>query len=216
MPYDPEDVTSGEIGAKGSFRVGAARFRSQLALYMSWTRNVQQTTTLSTTNPAFTLENVGGNRIYGAEFELSGTVPLGGGRLSASANVSGSHGTWTDGSSILSNGAVLDLSGKRTPRTRNYIVNINGMYDHPLVRGIDLMLTASYQTAAGGWDDATLTRKSQNYSILDLSAGVRGRNWKLLGSIKNVTNDLYYIVSVGGNDYYNTPRTYGATLSFEW
>ena len=216
VPYDPEDVTSGEVGAKGSFRVGAARFRSQLALYMSWTRNVQQTTTLSTTNPAFTLENVGGNRIYGAEFELSGTVPLGGGRLSASANVSGSHGTWTDGSSLLSNGAVLDLSGKRTPRTRDYIVNINGMYDHPLVRGIDLMLTASYQTAAGGWDDATLTRKSQNYSILDLSAGVRGRNWKLLGSIKNVTNDLYYIVSVGGNDYYNTPRTYGATLSFEW
>jgi len=216
VPYDPEDVTSGEVGAKGSFSIGAARFRSQLALYMSWTRNVQQTTTLSITNPAFTLENVGGNRIYGAEFELSGTVPLAGGRLSASANVSGTHGTWKDGSSILSNGAVLDLSGKQTPRTRDYMVNVNGMYDHLLVRGVDLMLTASYQTAAGGWDDATLTRKSQNYSILDLSAGVRGRHWKLLGSVKNVTNDLYYIVSVGGNDYYNTPRTYSATFSVEW
>lgn len=216
VPYDPENVVAGEVGAKGRWTIGAARFRSQLAVYVSDTGNVQQTTELSSTNPVFTLENVGGNRIWGGELELTGTVPLAGGRLSGAANVSGSHGTWNDGAQILYKGAILDLSGKTTPRSRDYIVNVNGMYDHPLFTGIDLMLTASYQTAAGGWDDASLTRKSQNYSILDLTAGLRGRNWTLLGTIKNVTNTSYYIVSVGGNDYFNTPRTYGATLSYNW
>jgi len=215
-PYDPEDVIAGEIGAKGRFQIGPAQFRSQLALYVTHTSDVQQTTTLSATNPAFTLENVGGNRIYGGEFELTGTVPLAGGRLSGSANISRSRGHWEDGASILFQGAVLDLAGKVTPRARDYIVNLNGMYDLPVGGGLTAMLTASYQTAAGGWDDASLTRKSQNYSILDLSAGVRARNWTLLASVKNVTNDLYYIVSVGGNDYYNAPRTYGATLSFNF
>lgn len=216
VPYDPEDVTAAELGVKGRFAIGSARFRSQLATYVSWTRDVQQTTSLSAANPAFTLENVGGNRIVGAEYELTGTMPMAGGRLSGSLNVSRSRGHWDDGSSILFNGALLDLSGKVTPRARDYIVNLNGMYDHPLTGGVDLMLTASYQTAAGGWDDASLTRASQNYSIVDLSAGLRGRNWTLLGSVKNVTDKLYYIVSVGGNDYYNAPRTYGATLSFNW
>jgi len=216
VPYDPEDVTAAEIGVKGRFNIGAAHFRSQLATYVSWTRDVQQTTTLSPTNPAFTLENVGGNRIIGAEYELTGTVPLASGRLSGSLNVSRSRGRWNDNASILFNGAVLDLGGKVTPRARDYIINLNGMYDLPLGGGITGMLTASYQTAAGGWDDASLTRKSQNYSILDLSAGLRGDNWTLLASVKNVTNQLYYIVSVGGNDYYNAPRTYGATLSFNF
>jgi len=31
-----------------------------------------------------------------------------------------------------------------------------------------------------------------------------------------VTNDIYTVVTVGQNDYFNTPRTYGATFSFEW
>jgi hypothetical protein len=71
VPYNPEDITSGEIGVKGRFRIGSAVFRSQLAVYYSVTRNVQQTTTLSATNPAFTLENVGTDDIFGGEFELT-------------------------------------------------------------------------------------------------------------------------------------------------
>lgn len=216
VPYNPEDIVAGEVGTKVQFRIGKMIFRSQLALYYSVTKDVQQTTTLSATNPAFTLENVGDNYIYGGEFEMNAVVPLAGGRLSADFNLSGERGKWKDGASIMSAGTVINLAGRQTPRTRDYIINLNGSYDHPLGGGITGMLTASYQTAAGGYDNATLDRKSQNYSILNLSAGLRTKNWTLLGFVKNVTNDIYYTVEVGANDYYNTPRTYGATLSFKW
>jgi outer membrane receptor protein involved in Fe transport len=215
-PYDPEDITSGEVGAKGSWRIGATTLRGQIALFYNESRDVQQTTTLSTTNPSFTLENVGSNYIYGGEFELGLRAPVAGGRFSATFNLSGAHGKWKDGASIIASGAVLDLAGKTTPRARDYIISLNGQYDHDVGGGMNLMATASYQTASGGYDDASLTRKSDGYSMLDLSTGIRGEHWSLMGYVKNVTNDLYTVVTVGGNDYFNTPRTYGATLSFDW
>lgn len=216
VPYNPEDITSGEIGAKGHFRLGAINFRSQLSLYYSVSRGVQQTTTLTQTNPAFTLENVGTDDILGGEFELTGTVPLAGGRLVTGVNVSGEHGNWRDGASIINAGVVIDLSGKATPRARDYIINLNAMYDHPVTGSLDAMFTASYQTAYGGYDDASLTRPSSNYSIVDLSAGIKTRNWTLMAYVKNLTDKIYRIVTVGGNNYYNTPRTYGASFSFNW
>ncbi|MCW3834445.1 TonB-dependent receptor [Sphingomonas canadensis] len=216
VAYNPEDIAQGELGVKAMFRSGGAVFRGQLAAYYGETRDVQQTTTLSTTNPAFTLENVGDNRIYGAELELSAMVPLGQGRFTASMNASASHGKWKDGASILFQGAVLDLSGKDTPRARDYMITLNGGFTHPLGGGIDGLFTASFQTAGGGFDDASLARASDSYSNVDLSAGIQGKNWRLLGYVKNLTNDIYRVVTVGGNNYYNTPRTWGGSISFDW
>lgn len=216
VPYDPEDLTQGELGVKTMFRSGGSIFRGQLALYYGETRNVQQTTTLTVTNPAFTLENVGDNRVYGAELELSAMVPLGAGTLSLSGSASTSHGSWKDGAGILYQGAVLDLSGEETPRARDYMVTLNAGLTYPLGGGVDGLFTASYQAAGGGYDDASLLRKSEAYSTADVSVGVQGENWRLLGYVKNLTNDIYRVVNVGGNNYYNTPRTWGASLSLEW
>ncbi|WP_342249008.1 TonB-dependent receptor [Sphingomonas sp. OTU376] len=217
VPYDPEDLTQGELGVKTVFRSsGGSVFRGQLAVYYGETRDVQQTTTLSSTNPAFTLENIGDNRVYGAELELAALVPVGVGKFTLSGSASTSHGTWKDGSSILFQGTVLDLSGKDTPRARDYMITLNAGMTYPLGGGIDGLFTASYQAAGGGFDDASLTRESEPYSTADLSVGVQGKNWRLLGFVKNVTNDIYRVVSVGGNNYYNNPRTWGGTLSFNW
>lgn len=216
VPYDPEDILSGEVGVKGQFHIGGALFRGQLAVYYSKTDDVQQTTVLSMTNPAFTLENVGSNHVIGGELELGMQVPLAGGRFSTNFNLSGSHGTWDDGASILYSGAPIDLSGEETARTRDYIINLNAQYDHEIADGMTGLLTASYQTAAGGYDDASLTRESENYSILDLSAGIRTEHWSILGYVKNVTNDIYRVVILANNNYYNTPRTYGVTFSVNW
>ena len=216
VPYDPEDIVQGEIGSKVQFHVGSAVFRSQLALFYGKTMDVQQTTTLTATNPAFTLENVGDNRVYGGEFELSGLVPLAGGKLTAAVNVSGAHGIWDKGATIIFQGNTLDLSGKQTPRSRDYIFNINAAYDHPIGHGLTAYLAGSYQKAGGGYDNASLERLSQNYEIANLSVGIKTDRWTLSGYVNNVTNDIYYTVEVSGNDYYNTPRTYGFKLSVDW
>ncbi len=216
VPYNPEDITQGEIGAKWRTTIGPIDLRGQLALYYGVTRNVQQTTPLTAVNSTFTLENVGDDDIYGGELELNAATRVAGGRFNLGFNMSGERGRWHDGASIIYLGKVLDLSGKATPRARDYIINLTGNYDHPLGRGVTGVLTASYQTAAGGYDNASLERPSQNYSLLDLSAGIRTAHWSLLGYVKNVTNDVFYTVEVSGNDFYNTPRTYGARFSFNW
>ncbi len=217
VPYGPEDLTQGEIGVKTVFRSrGGSVFRGQLAVYYGETRDVQQTTTLSATNPAFTLENVGDNRVYGAELELAALVPVGQGKFSLSGSASTSHGNWKNGSSILYQGAVLDLADRVTPRARDYMLTLNAGLNYPLSGGLNGLFTASYQAAGGGFDDASLTRPSDEYSMADLSLGVEGKNWRLLGYVKNVTNEIYRTVTVGGNNYYNTPRTWGGSLSFNW
>lgn len=216
VPYNPEDIVQGELGTKWRAALGPVDLRGQLALYYGVTKNVQQTTPLTAVNPTFTLENVGDDHIYGAELELNASTQIAGGRFNLGFNLSGERGRWHDGATIIYQGRVLDLSGRSTPRTRDYIINLTGNYDHELGGGLSAVFTASYQTAAGGYDNASLERKSQNYSMLDLSAGIRATHWSLLGYVKNVTDDLFYTVEVSGNDFYNTPRTYGAKFTFNW
>lgn len=216
VPYNPEDITQGEIGLKTVWHIGASVVRGQIDVYYGKTRNVQQTTTLTVTNPAFTLENVGDDRIWGGELELSARIPLGAGEFTLAANASTSHGTWDDGAAILYQGALLDLSGEDVPRTRDYMITLNAGLTYPLGRGVRGLLTASFQTAGGGYDDASLQRESDSYANVDLTAGLEMGHWRLLGFVKNLTNDIYRIVTVANNNYYNTPRTWGASLSFNW
>lgn len=216
VPYDPEDATNGELGIKSNFRIGDARFRFNASVYHTWTRDVQQTTTLTVINPTFTLENAGDNKIYGGEAELSGTIPFAGGRVLVSASYSGSRGTWDDGASIIFNGAVFDLSGLQTPRSRDYSINLVGGYSHLVGPDLDLSFNASFQTAGGGFDNANLARASESYAVLNLNAGIAGKNWNLRGFIKNVTNDVYVTVQVSNNNYYNIPRSYGVSFGLEF
>ena len=216
VPYDPEDVTQAELGLKGLFYPGASTIRAQLAGYYGWTKDVQQVTTVTVTNPAFSLQNVGDNRIYGAEFELSAIVPVGAATFTSALNLSHSRGTWDEGSSIFFQGALLDLSGDPVPRNRDYMLTFNAGMTYPVSDAIDFLFTGSFQTAGGGYDNAALVRTSDGYAVVDLTAGIQGGNWRLLGFVKNLTDDLYRIVEVGGNNYYNTPRTYGVSLAFDW
>jgi iron complex outermembrane receptor protein len=210
--YDPEDVWSVEGGIKGSYRWGRTVVRPQLAVFYSVTDNVQQTTTLSPTQTAFSLQNVGGNYIYGAELELFVSTPVLGGTFTTNMGLSGNYGEFDDGTDIIFSGAVFDLGGLRVPRTRDYIVNINPAYAHPLGDDLNGFISFNFQAEGGGYDNATNSRGSSHYEIYDLSVGVSGDHWRLIAYAKNMTDEVYRIVEVNNNSYYNTPQTYGARL----
>ncbi len=210
--YDPEDVYSIEGGVKGVYRFGRTVVRPQLAIFYSETDNVQQTTTLSPTQTAFSLQNVGGNYIYGGEFELFVSTPLLGGTLTTNLGLSGTDGQFDDGTSIIFSGAINDLSGQRVPRTRDHIVNINPAYSRPLFGDYSGFISFNMQAAGGGYDNATRTRESPAYEIYDLSLGVVANNWRLIAYAKNMTDEIYRVVEVNNNSYFNTPRTYGVRL----
>lgn len=213
--YDPEDITSGEVGYKGVYRFGETILRPQAAIYYAVTRDVQTTTNLSPTNTGFSLQNVGDNSVYGAELELSAYTPVGGGDLIANIGLSTTQGEFDDGTEILFQGALTDLGGLRVPRTRDYIINLSTVYRHPITDSLDGFASFGFQSEGGGYDNATNARSSESYEIFDLAAGVRGENWKLQVFGRNLSDEIYRMVEVNNNRFLNTPQTFGVSLTFE-
>ena len=216
VPFDPEHLYSGEVGVKGNYQFGSTLVRPQLALFYSETDDVQQTTTVSTENTTFTLQNVGGNNIYGGEFELTVLQPVGDGLWNTVLGLSATNGEFDEGTSILFQGAEVDLSGERVPRTRDYMVNLFTMLSQPVTRDIDIFGSISVQAEGGGWDNAAHTRESEDYELLDLAVGLNGGNWKFSIFGKNVTDEIVRTVEVNRNSYYNQPALYGAKLTVDW
>lgn len=126
--YDPEDIFSIEAGYKGNYQIGDAVIRPQLAVYYSETDDVQAVTNLSPTNTLFSLQNVGGNFVYGVEFELAAFAPLWGGEFFTNLGVSTTQGEFDDGTDVIFLGSTVDLSGLRVSRTRDYIINLHTVY----------------------------------------------------------------------------------------
>ena len=214
--YDPEDIVSGEVGLKGAYHFGDVVLRPQIAVYYSVTDDVQATTNLSTTNTAFSLQNVGGSEVYGAEFELSAYMPFGAGSLLTTAGLSTTQGEFDEGTDILFQGAEVSLSGLRVPRTRDYIVNLNTVYSQDLTDGLEGFLSFGFQAEGGGYDNAINARSSEGYEMFDLSVGVRGENWRLMAFGKNLSDDIYRLVEVNNNKFVNAPQRFGVSLVFEY
>lgn len=213
--YDPEDIVSGELGYKGVYRLGEIILRPQVAVYYSVTKDVQTTTNLSPTSTGFSLQNVGDNAVYGTEIELSAYTPFAGGDLISNVGFSTTQGEFDDGTEILFQGALTDLGGLRVPRTRDYIVNLSTVYSRPLSNNLDGFLSFGFQSEGGGYDNAINSRSSEGYEMFDLSAGIRGSNWKLQVFGKNLTDEVYRTVEVNNNVFLNTPQTFGISLTFE-
>lgn len=214
-PYDPEDIVSGEVGVKGVYRWGDWVVRPQLALFYSQTDSVQVTTALSATSSTFVLDNVPGANIFGGEFELSVARPLLGGRLLLNLGVSGADGNFDDGSVIIFQGTSVDISGFRINRTRDYILGMQAAFMRPIGWGLEGYISANYHAEDGGYDNANHSRISEPYELYDMSAGISGEGWSLNLYGRNLNNEVYRIVDVSGNNYYNTPRTLGVRLTFE-
>lgn len=216
VPYDPENIYSAEVGVKGNYRFGDTVVRPQLALFYSETEDVQQITTLSEENTTFTLQNVGGNNIYGGEFELAIIKPVGEGLWNTTFGLSTTQGEFDDGTTIIFTGNEVDLTNFRVPRTRDYMANFFTMLSQPVTSRVNAFGSVSVQAEAGGWDNAAHTRRSDNYQLIDLSAGLRGEDWRFSIFAKNVTDEVFRTVQVNRNTFYNQPRLYGAKLTVNW
>ena len=78
------------------------------------------------------------------------------------------------------------------------------------------MASLSFQTEGGGYDNATNTRSSESYEILDLSVGIKGDSWRLMVFGRNITDEMYRLVQVNNNDFYNTPQTFGVSVTLDY
>lgn len=213
--YDPEDIVSTEIGIKNVQSVGDSVVRSQVAVYYSKTDDLQATTNLSTTNTAFSLQNVGGSEVYGAEVEVSALTPFAAGDLLTTFGLSTTQGEFDDGTDILFQGDQVSLAGLRVPRTRDYIVNLNAAYTQDLSSDLSGFVAFGFQAEGGGYDNAINSRSSESYEIFDLNVGIRSDRWRLSLFGKNLSDDIYRLVEVNNNRFVNAPQRFGISVTFE-
>lgn len=213
--YDPEDIISFELGYKGTFETGSSVLKTTAAIFYSKTDDVQATTSLSETDSSFALQNVGGNTVYGGELELSAYTPIGSGDLITSLGLGNSQGEWDDSAEVIFQGDVVDLSGLDVPRTRDYTANINVTYKFS-INGLLGSARVGMQAANGGYDNAINTRESEDFETYDFSLSLIGEDWRVSAYGKNLTDEIYSLVTINNNVFYNERRRYGVRLTYEF
>jgi iron complex outermembrane recepter protein len=197
LAYNPEKAKSFELGVKG--QIPSLKLRFDVAGYYTITDNLQVVTAASAADTTFTLQNVPGAKLWGAEARVSGVLPIGTGRLRYSLGLATQDGRFDSGSRVIVTGRTVDLSGARVNRARDLTFNLSGFYSHSLSDSLDLV--------SG--------RKLEGFTTLDARISLRAPSWSLSAFAKNLTDKSYVLQNINGNNYYNERARYGVELTIK-
>jgi iron complex outermembrane recepter protein len=220
LAYNPEKAKSFELGVKG--RIPSLKLRFDVAGYYTITDDMQLVTAASATDTTFTLQNVPGAKLWGAEAQVSGILPIGTGRLNYSLGVATQDGRFDTGSRVVVTGRTVDLSNARVNRARDLTLNVSGFYSYPISDALDLVSGGSLRIEQGGYENATggtadvSARKLEGFTTLDARISLRARNWTLSAFAKNLTDQVYVLQNINGNNYYNERSRYGLEFSLKF
>jgi iron complex outermembrane recepter protein len=220
LAYDPEKAQSFELGVKG--RIPDLKMRFGIVGYYTITDDLQVVTAASATDTTFTLVNVPGAKQWGAEAELSGVVTVGEGRLNYNIGVATQDGRFDDGSRVIITGRTVDISNARVNRARDLTFNLSAFYTHPLWSGVDLVSGGSLRVEKGGYENATggttdiSARDLDGYTTIDARIALKAKSWQLSAFAKNLTDEIYILQNLNGNNYYNERARYGLELSLKF
>lgn len=212
IAYDPEYVTSGEIG----WRRVEGRFSFSASAYYTHTRDAQLVTNASDTLFIVILQNVPSTRAWGLELEASGSWDVGPGQLRLSAGASTTDGEFGDGAVIVLSGVTSDLSGRQLNRTRDLNAQLNAGYSFPLTSQVDAFINGSMQIERGGLENPTGERSLPDFELYDARVGIRTGNYTLSVFGRNLGDTRYRIQTVNNNEYWTNGRVWGVRLAADF
>ena len=217
--YDPEELTNYEIGFKSAWNDGRLLFNAS-AYYLDWT-DLQAVTAEGTGGIGETIGNIGSAHSLGLDLELK-AMPIDGLELSLAATLLEAE---TDEDVLVpdpAGGPAQTVpSGTRIPRTAEQTFSLGGTYRFGITDNLGGFLRANYTYV--GDSISSITRPDDvvpSRSVVDLRAGIEGKNWQLYVFADNVTDEEIYLFQenfpdpVTGADqfYYGRPRTIGVNL----
>ncbi|AQR63317.1 TonB-dependent receptor [Brevundimonas sp. LM2] len=225
--YDPETVTTYEIGLKGSAFARTLSFASA-AFYSDYKDQqitTQQVATAPATGIASVVDNAGASTIYGFEFEGRAILTD-----SLSSNVSiGYLKNEFDEFITLVTGTPVDLSGSREPQNSPEWSAFWGVTWSGPVAGGDLSITPSlsYRSDYHLFDAPDPILDQDAYTLVDVAAiwTAPSGHYQVGLYGKNLTDEQY---KVGGYNFagasfnnsisafYGPPRTYSAQLTVRY
>ena len=207
-PLDPEQILAYEIGFKGTLAQGALQLNGAAFLYEYDDIQTQVPTAL-----ALTFTNAEQADIQGVEMDVA-WLPLAGLNLRAGASYLDTE--------ISDPG----LDGNQLPNSPEVQFNAIVRYDLDFSNGMNLGIQADMKYTAEMFKEATNNplAETDEYTLYNARISLAGNDeqWEVAVWGKNLGNEKYlehvFIVDFFGvtGDLYNTPRTFGATLSYNF
>lgn len=236
---EPEEVTTIELGYKGTLLDGALRFNA--AAFQNDIKNLQVQTISIASGGAVAFETAGGARIRGAEFDtvwelLPETLP----GLVLTAAGCYLDGEYTDyengggfdettglsfgGSGLIVGGGVTpgrDFTGNRTVRTPEFSGNAGLSYTFGLGNGsFEMAGDVYYNSGAYFAAQNAESSKQASYHLYNARISYHYEPWDLRLTLfgKNLNDAKYYTiiqeVDLGTNKLLAPPSTYGVRLQW--
>jgi iron complex outermembrane recepter protein len=207
-PLDPEDLLAYEVGFKATLAEGRLQLNGAAFLY-----DYEDIQTQVPTELALTFTNAEEADVTGLELDLNWQATDG---LNLRAGVS-----WLD-TEIDSPG----LDGNELPNAPELQYNLIARYDLTLNNGMGLGFQADMKYSDEMFKEATndVLAQSDDYTVYNARISLSGDDdqWELALWGKNLGNEEYlqhsFVTSFFTitSDLYGSPRTYGATLSYNF
>ena len=225
--YQPETVTTYELGLKGRFWDRRVSYSSAVFYsdYKDQQITTQQVATLPAVGIASVVDNAGASTIYGAEFEASASLTD-----NLTANVSlGYLKNEFDEFITLVTGTPVDISSTRQPQNSPEFSGFLGLTWRGDVAGGRLAITpsVSYRSDYHLFDAPDPVLDQDAYTLVDLAASWTDSSghYQVSVSGKNLTDEEY---KVGGYNFagatfnnsivgfYGPPRTWQVGLTYRY
>jgi iron complex outermembrane receptor protein len=215
IAYDPEFAWAYEIGAKTQWLEDALRVNLAAFHIDHEDLQVSQLVPLC----CVVIGNAAQAEIDGVELEVVARPVPG-------LDLNGSY-SWLDAKFVdFASGATADNSGNTLPRAPKHKVNLGAQYTWHLTDFGDLFARVDWTRQSKIFFEASNTpfEVQPSYDLVDASAGVRGVDgrWEFSLWGKNLDDELVKTHIVAFAPFrqelntYQAPRTYGATLSWNW
>lgn len=98
------------------------------------------------------------------------------------------------------------FEGNRVPGSPDTTLSLFANYVQPIADKLDFIAASTFRQRWGGSIDPLNTLDLDNYSLMDVSAGLQGPNWKIMGFVENLFDDTYILFQQNfpaGNAPYN-------------
>ncbi len=215
-PFNPEYATQYELGLKQQFFDNAVTWNNSIYLIDYTDLQTGQTVGL-----AKITNNAGAATIKGYETSLFWRI---GGGFDLGANYAYTDATFDDFATVDDNNNPINLAGNRLSRTPRTKFTISPSYTLELANGGELRATAEYRYESLIYDDNSNLQPEirQPTEFVDANAGYTSPDgrWTLSAWGKNLTDERTRTLQVFFNSTffvaYNAPRTYGATLRWNF
>jgi iron complex outermembrane receptor protein len=190
--YTPDTLTNYEAGWKTSWNDDSLRFNG--ALYWENWKNIQFS--FLGPNSITVVENAGGARVKGVEFDVS-YLPVDGLTLTTSGAYNDAELTapfCQDPLIVCTNGVADAPTGTQLPITPKFKINAAARYEWMLGNGLNAHVQGSLVHQSGIYSDLRLaTRailgKSPASTTFDATAGVDEDNWAIELFVQNLTDE---------------------------